>query len=144
MAAKRTLLTRLADTPTPVTTSEHGTTTHGAPTPPAGAPPPDSKLETPPPAAALPPSGIDITAHLNAESDRLLRERGETRNPDYKGPVTDPQLVWANLIRTPQGRSLTDPRIQQLSPQRFDTVFLSALKSAFLAGWDASKEGGEG
>lgn len=59
-------------------------------------------------------------------------------------PVTDPQLVWANLIRTPQGRSLTDPRIQQLSPQRFDTVFLSALKSAFLAGWDASKEGGEG
>lgn len=85
--------------------------TPDTPTPPAGAPPPDSKLETPPAAAPKLTSAV----------------------------VTDPHAVWSALIRTPQGQRLTDPRIQQLSPQRFDTVFLAALKSAFLAGWDASK-----
>lgn len=54
-------------------------------------------------------------------------------------PVTDPHQVWANLIRTPEGQRLTDSRIQSLSPQRFDFVFLDSLKSAFLAGWDARK-----
>lgn len=58
---------------------------------------------------------------------------------EVDSPVTDPHQVWANLIRTPEGQRLTDSRIQSLSPQRFDFVFLDSLKSAFLAGWDARK-----
>lgn len=75
------------------------------------------------------PDGSSTSAGLeNAPTDRPAP------------PVTDPQQVWSNLISTPQGQRLTDPRIHSLSPARFDTVFLDTLKSAFLAGWAAAKE----
>lgn len=110
------------------------------PTPPAGAPPPDSKLETTPAAA----DGCDAARDVIAMSRHFHKVISEETPPPaalppsgtVAPPVTDPHLVWTNLIRTPQGQRLTDPRIQQLSPQRFDTVFLAALKSAFLAGWE--------
>ena len=137
MAAKRTLLTQLADTPTlsaadKVTPQDlllNGTTPPPSAadnaTPPAGAPPPYNKPETAP-TTAMPPTG---TAAPTKEPSRKL-----------VAVEADPHAVWSALVRTPQGQRLTDSRIHSLSPQRFDTVLLGTLKAAFLAGWDARKE----